>query len=359
MTNEKKEKQSMDTDDSTNGCIGHQHIPMTKKRALQILQIHEWSPNDETIKKSYRKLALKYHPDKNHEEFATQKFQEVKEAYDFLQNNYLLDDIRYTTDNESPSDYIFILKSFLSGLFDRETSNRYVLIEFMRKIAEICEEKAIHIIKNIDKHILKRMYEIIVTYSDVFHFSAAFIENIREIVKTKFEKDERIILHPLLDDLFACNVYKLTMDGCLYIVPLWHHQLVYDIDNANQNTDTNTDETSSPDEDTNKSTNKEPNESPNEIYVDCVPVLPENVMIDEQNNIHVWLSKSITEILEKSRLEFVLGSQFFSLPSETLCIKKTQTKYLYEQGIAQINVNDMYNTNKKGDIIVYITLVAE
>jgi hypothetical protein len=343
MTNEKKDKR----------------IPMTKKRALQILQITEWSPNDETIKKSYRKLALKYHPDKNHEEFATEKFQEVKEAYDFLQNNYLLDDIRYTADNESPSDYIFILKSFLSGLFDGETANRYVLIEFMRKIVEICEEKAIHIIKNIDKHILKRMYEIIVTYSDVFHFSAAFIENIREIVKTKFEKDERIILHPLLDDLFACNVYKLTIDGCLYIVPLWHHQLVYDTDNATRNTDTNTDDNPTNDNPPDENTNKSTNNPPNEIYVDCVPVLPENVMIDEQNNIHVWLSKSITEILEKSRLEFTLGSQMFCLPSEQLCIKKKQTRYLYDQGIAQINVNDMYNTNKKGDIIVYITLVSE
>lgn len=317
---------------------------MTKKRALTILQIEEWSPSEEVIRKSYRKLALKYHPDKNYNQDATERFQEVKDAYDYLQNNYLFD-VPETTNQSDYMDYVFILKSFLSGVFHEESSNRFILMEFMRKIVEICEEKAIHIIKNIDKHILKRMYEIIVTYSDVFHFSDEFIENIHEIVKHKFEKDERIILHPLLDDLFASNVYKLTINQHVYIVPLWHHQLVYDIKPAD-------------DSDTCPRSEKESTESDksNEIYVDCFPVLPENITIDDHNNIHVWISKSITDVLEKNRLEFSLGSQLFAFPSEKLLIKKKQIQYLYEQGIPRINVDDMYNTSKRGDIIIYLSL---
>lgn len=320
---------------------------MTKKQALTILQIEEWSPTEEVIRKSYRKLALKYHPDKNSNQDATERFQEVKEAYDYLQNNYLFD-VSDTTNQAEYMDYVYILKSFLSGVFKEESSNRFVLIEFMRKIVEICEEKAIHIIKNIDKHILKRMYEIIVTYSDVFHFSDEFIENIHEIVKHKFEKDERIILHPVLDDLFASNVYKLTINQHVYIVPLWHQQLVYDIkpkplvsNESGESSEESSDESS--------------NES-NEIYVDCFPVLPENILIDDQNNIHVWISKSITEVFEKNRLEFSLGSQLITFPSEKLFIKKKQIQYLYEQGIPRINIDDMYNTSKLGDIIIYLTL---
>ena len=56
---------------------------MTKKDYYDILGIDR-SADKKDIKKAYRKLALKYHPDKNKQEGAEEKFKEISEAYAVL-----------------------------------------------------------------------------------------------------------------------------------------------------------------------------------------------------------------------------------------------------------------------------------
>lgn len=57
---------------------------MIKKDYYTILGITK-SANDREIKKSYKKLAMKYHPDRNQgNKNAEKKFKEIKEAYDVL-----------------------------------------------------------------------------------------------------------------------------------------------------------------------------------------------------------------------------------------------------------------------------------
>lgn len=56
------------------------------KNYFKILEINE-NANLEEIRNAYRKMAKKYHPDKNSDKNANEKFNEANEAYTYLINN--------------------------------------------------------------------------------------------------------------------------------------------------------------------------------------------------------------------------------------------------------------------------------
>ncbi|TFB24854.1 molecular chaperone DnaJ [Filobacillus milosensis] len=58
---------------------------MSKRDYYEVLGVSK-DASKEDIKKAYRKLARKYHPDVSEEENAADKFKEVKEAYEVLSN---------------------------------------------------------------------------------------------------------------------------------------------------------------------------------------------------------------------------------------------------------------------------------
>ena len=59
---------------------------MSKRDYYEVLNVPRNATNDE-IKKAYRKLALKYHPDRNQgSSESEEKFKEASEAYSVLGN---------------------------------------------------------------------------------------------------------------------------------------------------------------------------------------------------------------------------------------------------------------------------------
>lgn len=57
-----------------------------KKDYYQVLGIKS-SASDREIKKAFRKLAIKYHPDKNQEKGAEEKFKEIAEGNNHKRHN--------------------------------------------------------------------------------------------------------------------------------------------------------------------------------------------------------------------------------------------------------------------------------
>jgi hypothetical protein len=188
-----------------------------------------------------------------------------------------------------------------------------------------CEKTALDTLSKLEKSTLFKIYGILTKYKDSLHFTETFIGHISDLLQEQIKGDECVILNPTIDDLIDNNLYKLTVDDKLYIIPLWHHELVYDV-------------------------------SGNDLYVKCHPMLPENIEIDEHNNLHVKVTLNISDIWGKELVDIELGKHIFSVPPHTFKFIKNQSILYPKQGISKINCIDIYDISKKTDIYLNITL---
>ena len=306
---------------------------MNRQLALKILQINEnMVVSEELIKRQYRMMALKYHPDKNREVDASLKFQEIQNAYEFLKDKKSI----FTEEMESDT-YDSLLHIFINQIFDDDFQKQiiYMLVSrILNKTSGRMMDLSLKFLERIDVSILNKIYDFLTYYSDIFG-SLDFMEKMCEIIKEKenLKKDteenkhpEYIILHPLLEDLFENNLYKLVERGETILVPLWHHELIYDISGI-------------------------------DVYVECYPILPENVTIDEENNIHIFLKYMLKEIWSLEYIEINLGNRKFMVERNKLLMTDFQKYIIKSNGIVKINEDDIYDVSEKGDIIIYIDII--
>jgi DnaJ-class molecular chaperone len=298
---------------------------MNFKKACNFLDIkHDIEITKELLKRQYRIQALKYHPDKNKNENASEHFQNIQMAYEYLSENIDYDYFKNDEDDYQKQNYNSMLFSFFKNIIGEDIQESIYQI-ILNKISNTCENKAIQIIEKLDKNVLIKICEMIRKYRDVFHFSPYFFDKLEEIVKEKISNDECIILNPLLEDLFDNNLFKLKIGDYSYAVPLWHHELIYD-------------------------------NSGRDIYVKCIPVLKDNITIDNKNNIIISQTFDITDIWNKEKLEIEIGSKIFAIEIENLKMTKQQCIVLEKKGISKINTSDIYDISKRADILINITI---
>jgi hypothetical protein len=300
-------------------------------------------------------LALKWHPDKNNDENAKEKFQKINEAYDYLSDElHIINDHLNTSDtfvsSSSSKDtkvYINILNTFVSSLFGEvgevgEGQKGSYSELFMRIINEIVTGYNVltltylrKLFEDVDKSKAIELYQLLYKYKDILYIGNDTLELVSLIVKEKLqqgkENDRVFILKPLMKDLLDNNIYKLYVDEELYLVPLWHNEMYFDAKDGS------------------------------EIIVLCQPKLPEQLTIDENNNIyyekHIKLDEELLYLIKNNKFVSIeIGEKWFSIPLDKLYLKEEQLYRFKGQGISRISEKDIYNVSYKSDIIVKIIL---
>lgn len=300
---------------------------MNMEKACKILEINVRSNNltKDLVKKQYHKQALKYHPDKNgHTESATQKFQQINEAYNYILNEPDLSFVSSEEKHETSFDYVSLLSYFINDMINGSYKDIIKDILFGYKKLEL------KLFDTLDKETALEIYTFLCKYQELLHISSDTVAHVRNIIIEKYNQDKMFILKPSLNDIFENKVYKLMIDNEIYYVPLWHSEVYFDSCS-------------------NKKTNK------GDIIVFCVPELPKNVFIDEHNNLLVNISLSSQDLFQKKHASFLLDTREFHIPLDKLYIKKEQVYIFFKEGISQIE-KDIYNVYKKGDIIVNISI---
>jgi curved DNA-binding protein CbpA len=298
------------------------------------IDINNKSVSKEYIKKQYRKLALKYHPDKNgNTEESNERFKKINAAYNYLNNLYLDNehDIEYADVEESnnfqSSLYTDILKQFIRTTFEGKYSE--VLSKIVSKIIGAGKKISTDLFNELDKDTALNIYSFLSMNRSTLHLSQEILDLIREIVVKKYDNVEIYKLNPSINDLINNNLYKLYIGDELFLVPLWHNESYF--------------ETS----------------SNSEIMVICEPELETEVTIDDDNNIHIKKQINANDIpnllLNNALIPIQIGSKELSISIENLYMKKTQIYKIKGQGLAKVK-RDIYDVSEKTDVIVYITI---
>ena len=395
---------------------------------IELKHLYGICKQPKALRQKYMKMALRYHPDKNRNTDATQKFQDVHDAYEFLQQyikkpNWNQDIGIDTSSTESCEDsctsphscettdeyeneptefdstipsYMAMMRAFL-GTVDDPNAMKY-LDDVVEKLLIVCEKQAEQMIDRIEEPKFNIIYKLVTKYKHVFHLSPHFYEvmekkriflleqnklkqrrlfeaaNTRgrnvgtedgKKYKTVYDSEwdmeyevecdtgdispnsghgnqdgsvieesdtrEIFLLQPTLEDLWNHNVYQCTKHGDTFLIPLWHHELVYDIKDK-------------------------------EFVVQIKPRLPVNYWIDEDNNLHKVQQYTMSElwdgVVNEKGVHVFFGKKRFVFYPYQLVLKTHQTWTWEKQGISAIQEESIYDISRKSDVILHIHITG-
>lgn len=290
---------------------------MDLQQAKDLLQVSE-PLCTEDIRRQYRRAALKHHPDKGGD---SATFLLVCEAHDVLQDSIGKDDI-------AERDYSSLLQDFLQATMVT-CSQGPPLVQCIASILASCKNatQSLSALCKMDSGTCLRVLSFLEKHAELLHISEKDIAMIRTSLGTecKPEKEAAYTLKAGIDHLLQARVFRLQHEGDELMVPLWHEHLVFDSNGT-------------------------------AIHVTCDLELPEEVHLDEYNDVHIKATGSLCQIFSEGEMRVELGETKWSIPASDLRISKTQVHRIRGKGVPRISVQDVYNDQSRADVVVHITL---
>lgn len=311
------------------------------------------------LNKRYHLLALKHHPDKAERDdpCSTEKFKEINDAhkrvkdyfYSGCQNNSEYADADADADDaEYVSGYDNLLKMFIKSIIVKIRSSTSAadatsdaIHSIIQTILNKGSQSAVLLFRNMDKQASITIYDILSKNQDLFGISREIMDELTEIIETKTRDDIVIHLNPSILDMLLDRVYILHECGQTYYIPLWHSELHFN----------------------------QPNNG-GDIIVLCQPELPENVSIDENNNIYISLEVGICELFTKQIIPVIINEELkthgfiYELHARDVSLQSTETAKQSvllrgaSKGIAACNTTtiDIYKVGVRSNVYANIHL---
>ena len=296
---------------------------------LRIKNIHLLTFSE--LKRAYHIAALNNHPDKNNSPNSKVTFQNIQDAYTNLKS-YLeinTNDIENETDdfenNIFSKSYFQLIMEFLSIL--RNDQNIQSIETFKINCLEYGNKIIENLLDKLNIDILEEIYQIINKLKQTENISQQTYDTIFNILKKKFQSVNIYILNPTIENLLKNEIFKLDISNETVYIPLWHQEVNY-----------------------------------NNNIIKIVPLLDNNIFIDQDNNIHIDYKTSYTNLVfllknyDDYYFEILLNEIVFKIPLNKLYINKYQTYIFKKSGIPKMNLVNIFDVSNLSDIVVHIYL---
>lgn len=348
------------------------------------------------LNKRYHLLALKHHPDKvvgdgdgggddGHNE-ATERFKEINEAHKRVKDYFFSDDNGSMPDIHMESGgYDSILKMFIQSILVKMTAgnsggssdnNANAIQSLIHMIITKGIQSGITMFRTMDKNSCITIYEILSKNQDLFGISREIMDELTSIVEEKTGEDLVVRLNPSLLDMLLDRVYILHECGQVYYIPLWHTELHFNKPIFDYNKENNNGAGAGGGSGTGAGAGSgaETSNDYSEVIVLCEPELPNNVSIDDNNNLYISLDVDIQELFTKQILPVYLNEEsrargfiyYLHASDVTLHSKGRQCILLRNLagagagGIARCNTNtsDIYKVGIRANVYANVRLMV-
>ena len=338
---------------------------MNEQDACRILECTlEIGMDKEQLKRQYRKMCLKYHPDKNPDPSAQSYFHQILSAYEYLYAELENDDIflsepKENTTTETISEkYIFLwnwivqyttdafLPKIMQGMDRMDKDTLLEIYEWLCKKRQDMTEYSLD--ENLERDVDRRSGKFRRTRNVVGNVvetsdskTDLILKHMRSLLQSSLKKriqhDRFVILYPSLKDVFAANVYCHVENEHSYMIPTWMEESIFDL---------------LPETDSSSSTMCE-------LIVQCIPQCPEGVYIDSKHHVHKQVTLDLRELWDQDdsyEISTEIVGNLFTFIKGDLFLRKQQTMVIPRRGIPCGNPQDIFDVSKRGNIVLHIAI---